>query len=50
MNSSIRNRGLFDYQFIARLIDEHRRGARDWSFHLWALLNASLWYDRWIDS
>lgn len=49
MNSSIRKRGLFDYDFIARLLDEHRRGARDWSFHLWALLNVSLWYDRWID-
>jgi len=49
MNSSIRKRGLFNYEFIARLIDEHRRGARDWSFHLWALLNVSLWYDRWID-
>lgn len=49
MNSSIRRRELFDYEFIARLIDEHRRGARDWSFHLWALLNVSLWYERWID-
>ncbi|HEV7746971.1 MAG TPA: asparagine synthase (glutamine-hydrolyzing) [Pyrinomonadaceae bacterium] len=50
MNSSIRRRELFDYEFIARLIDEHRRGARDWSFHLWALLNVSLWYDRWFES
>jgi asparagine synthase (glutamine-hydrolysing) len=49
MNSSIRRRELFDYAFIARLLDEHRRGTRDWSFHLWALLNVSLWYDRWID-
>ncbi|MEO7971052.1 MAG: asparagine synthase (glutamine-hydrolyzing) [bacterium] len=48
MNSSMRSRNLFDYDFIARLIEEHRRGARDWSFHLWALLNVSLWYDRWI--
>src|SRR6266566_4433250 len=48
MNSSIRRRELFDYAFIARLIDEHRRGARDWSFHLWALLNLSLWYDHWF--
>ena len=48
LNSSIRGRGLFDYSFIAELIDEHRRGARDWSFHLWALLNVSLWYEKWI--
>ncbi len=49
MNSSMRQRELFNYEFIARLLGEHRRGARDWSFHLWALLNVSLWYDRWID-
>jgi len=49
MNSSIRKRGLFDYEFIARLLDEHQRGARDWSFHLWALLNVSLWHERWIN-
>jgi asparagine synthase (glutamine-hydrolysing) len=48
MNSSMRQRNLFDYDFIDRLSDEHQRGARDWSFHLWALLNVSLWYDRWI--
>jgi asparagine synthase (glutamine-hydrolysing) len=49
LNSSLRRRQLFDYALVARLIDEHRRGARDWSFHLWALLNVSLWYERWID-
>lgn len=49
MNSAIRRRELFDYAFIERLVDEHQRGARDWSFHLWALLNVSLWYDRWIE-
>jgi len=50
MNSSMRRRGLFDYGFIRQLLDEHARGKRDWSFHLWALLNVSLWYDRWIES
>ena len=49
MNSSIRRRDLFDYAFIARLIDEHRQAARDWSFHLWALLNVSLWYEHWVE-
>ncbi|HBB88335.1 MAG TPA: asparagine synthase (glutamine-hydrolyzing) [Blastocatellia bacterium] len=48
MNSSMRSRNLFDYAFVARLIDEHRQGKHDWSFHLWALLNVSLWYQRWI--
>ncbi len=49
MSSALRRRGLLDYAFIARLFDEHRRGTRDWGFHLWALLNLSVWYDRWID-
>ncbi len=44
----MRSRNLFDYGFIARLIEEHRRGKHDWSVHLWALLNVSLWYERWI--
>jgi len=48
MNSSLRQRELFDYTFITQLADEHARGGRDWSFQLWALLNLSLWYDRWI--
>jgi asparagine synthase (glutamine-hydrolysing) len=49
MNSGLRRRNFFDYSFIARLVDEHRRNTRDWSFHLWCLLNLSLWYERWID-
>lgn len=49
MNSRLRRRGLLDYGFVARLFEEHRRGARDWGFHLWALLNLSLWYERWIE-
>nr|MBA2301050.1 asparagine synthetase B [Acidobacteriota bacterium] len=50
LNSAMRRRtDFFDYKFIARLIDEHRRGTRDWSFHLWSLLNLSLWYERWIE-
>ena len=49
MNSSLRRRNLFDYTFIAQLVDEHRTGRRDWSFHLWALLNVSLWYEHWVE-
>jgi asparagine synthase (glutamine-hydrolysing) len=49
MNSTIARRDFFDYKFVARLVAEHRRGTRDWGFHLWALLNLSLWYERWIE-
>ena len=48
MNSKIRRRNFFDYTFIEHLVDEHRREREDWSAHLWALLNLSVWYDRWI--
>jgi len=49
LRSPMRRRDLLDYGFVARLVEEHRRGARDWSFHLWALLNLSLWYERWVE-
>jgi asparagine synthase (glutamine-hydrolysing) len=49
LDSSMRRRDFFDYRFIERLLREHRRGSRDWSFQLWCLLNLSLWYERWIE-
>lgn len=48
MSSSIRERNFFDYSFIQRMADEHKRETRDWSANLWCLLNLSLWYDHWI--
>ena len=50
LNSSIRKRNFFDYGFIERMAAEHVSEQSDWSFHLWALLNLSVWYDRWIAS
>jgi len=49
MNSSLKRRDLLDYSFIGHMLDQHRRGVRDWGFQLWGLLNLSLWYERWID-
>ncbi len=49
MNSTMRRRDLLDYSFVSRMLDEHRKRTKDWGFHLWALLNLSLWYERWID-
>lgn len=49
LNSSMRRRDFFDYKFVERLVEQQRRGTRDWSQHLWGLLNLSLWYERWID-
>lgn len=49
MNSPLRRRELFDYDFIARLLKEHRSGRANHSFPLWSLLNLSLWYEQWIE-
>jgi asparagine synthase (glutamine-hydrolysing) len=49
MNSTMRRRDLLDYTLVGRLLKEHRSKKKDWGFHLWALLNLSLWYERWID-
>lgn len=49
MNSTMRKRDFLDYDFVAGLLAEHQSGKRDWGFHLWALLNLSLWYEQWID-
>jgi asparagine synthase (glutamine-hydrolysing) len=49
LNSTMRKRDLLDYGFVAGMLEEHRSQKRDWGFHLWALLNLSLWYEQWID-
>ncbi|HEY6802623.1 MAG TPA: asparagine synthase (glutamine-hydrolyzing) [Pyrinomonadaceae bacterium] len=49
MNSTMRRRNLLNYDFIGRMLTEHRNGTKDWGFHLWTLLNLSLWYERWVD-
>jgi asparagine synthase (glutamine-hydrolysing) len=48
--SSIWRRDYFDRQFVEKMLAEHRSERSDWSFHLWALLNLSLWYEHWIDN
>jgi asparagine synthase (glutamine-hydrolysing) len=47
-SSTLRERGLFDYDRIDRLWESHRRGLGDWSFQLWTLWNVSAWHDYWI--
>jgi asparagine synthase (glutamine-hydrolysing) len=49
LNSPLRRRELFDYDFIKRLLKEQRGGQANHSFLLWSLLNLSLWYEYWIE-
>ena len=46
--SSLRERGLLDYDTIDLLWREHLSGRADWSYELWNVYTASLWHDRWI--
>jgi asparagine synthase (glutamine-hydrolysing) len=50
LNSSIRKRDVFNFDFVEKILAEHRSGKGEWSFHLWLLLNVSLWYEHWIDN
>jgi asparagine synthase (glutamine-hydrolysing) len=49
LDDKARRRDLFDQRFVARMIDQHNRGQRDWSNRLWALLCLELWFRRFID-
>jgi asparagine synthase (glutamine-hydrolysing) len=46
---AVRRRGLFKPAVVRRLIEEHRRGAHDWSFQVWQLLTLELWHRTFID-
>lgn len=46
--SSLRERGLLDYEQIDRMWDAHRTGPVNWAFHLWNIYNVSAWYDYWV--
>lgn len=43
----LRREGLFDPDFVAQLLAEHRRGARDHRKLLWTLFAFQTWQERW---
>jgi asparagine synthase (glutamine-hydrolysing) len=47
--SRVAQRGLFQPAAVARLVDEHRRGRRDWSMQIWQLLTLELWMEKFLD-
>jgi asparagine synthase (glutamine-hydrolysing) len=49
LDERARRRDLFKPSFVARLIDDHAAGRRDWSTRLWALLCLELWFREFID-
>src|SRR5580692_7686914 len=47
--SQVRRRGLFRSDVVRRYIDEHRRGAEDWSMQIWQLLTLEIWTRLFLD-
>jgi asparagine synthase (glutamine-hydrolysing) len=43
---AMRRQGFFEPQIVTRLIDEHAANRADNSRKIWALLNFSMWFDR----
>ena len=47
--SQVRSRGLFRPEVVRTYIDEHRRGAEDWSMQIWQLLTLEIWMQLFLD-
>ena len=47
--SQVRKRGLFRPEEVRRYVDEHRRGAEDWSMQIWQLLTLEIWMQLFLD-
>ena len=48
-DSQIRKRGLFHPEIVRGLVDEHRRGKRDWSMQVWQFLTLELWMQTFLE-
>lgn len=48
LNSRLRERGFFNYDYLSKMIRQQREGRADNSSRLWLLFNLSKWYDYWI--
>jgi asparagine synthase (glutamine-hydrolysing) len=50
LGQTTRQRGWLEPVAVARLLDEHRRGARDHASQIWSLLCLEEWARRWLDA
>jgi asparagine synthase (glutamine-hydrolysing) len=48
LESRLRERGIFRYDAVERILNEHEAGAADHGVQIWTLMNLSAWYDHWI--
>ena len=49
LDDTARKRGLFDFAYLSKQVEDQISGARDWSNRLWAILFLELWFRRFID-
>ena len=47
--AQVRRRGLFRPEVVRSYVDEHRRGAEDWSMQIWQLLTLEIWMQLFLD-
>ena len=48
--NKIRDRGIFQYKFVKRLIDNDRRGTEDNAYQIYQLLTLELWFNEFMKS
>ena len=46
---AIERRGIFNYEFIEKLIDDDRAGIKDNAYQIYQLLTIELWFREFID-
>lgn len=46
--SALTREGYFDADFVRRLLKDQTEGRTNYGFHLWTVMNAVFWHERWI--
>ncbi|GAB4482708.1 MAG: N-acetylglutaminylglutamine amidotransferase [Burkholderiaceae bacterium] len=46
--SALVKEGFFDTAYARTLLEDQVAGRRNWGFHMWTLMNAIFWHERWI--
>jgi asparagine synthase (glutamine-hydrolysing) len=47
--SGLRRDGFFDNNYVETLLQNQISGKSNWGFHVWTIMNAVFWYERWIE-
>ncbi len=48
--SQIKKRGIFNYAFIKKMIEDDRQGRKDYAYQIYELLTLELWWRTFVDS